>query len=181
MSKNLFNYPVHLVKLDVSNDERYAFMEKLLALPYLLYEVETMKNGNKIVINKPGGKRNFGRLSRNDFMVFIYYNNTGDLWLISHDEIIVDIRKKYEDNSEMAIELVKGLFYVCNGAEPDLIIEKLGLKDTVGIDVETLLKVYKWIWGQEDCNYPKQKGRWLSMDGLLVEYGIDKESLAHYE
>ena len=107
MSKNLFNYPVHLVKLDVSNDERYAFMEKLLALPYLLYEVETMKNGNKIVINKPGGKRNFGRLSRNDFMVFIYYTNTGDLWLISHDEIRVDIRKKYEVNSEMAIELVK--------------------------------------------------------------------------
>ena len=62
-----------------------------------------------------------------------------------------------------------------------LIIEKLGLKDTVGIDVETLLKVYKWIWGQEDCNYPNQKGRWLSMNGLLEEYGIDKESLVSHE
>ena len=96
-------------------------------------------------------------------------------------EIKADIRKKYEDNNEMTIGLVKGLFYVCNGAEPDLIIERLGLKDTIGIDVETLLKVYKWIWGQEDCNYPKQKGRWLSMDGLLEEYGIDKESLVSHE
>lgn len=181
MSKNLFNYPVKLVKLDISNDERHAFMEKLLSLPYLLYEVETMKNGNKIVINKPGGKRSFGRLSRNDFMVFIYYTSTGDLWLISHNEISEDIRAKYEYNSEMTVELLKGLFYVCNGAEPDLIIEKLGLKDTVGIDVETLLKVYKWIWGQEDCNYPNQKGRWLSMDGLLEEYEIDKESLVNNE
>ncbi len=181
MSKNLFKYPVKLVKLDISNDERHAFMEKLLSLPYLLYEVEAMKNGNKIVINKPGGKRSFGRLSRNDFMVFIYYISTGDLWLISHNEISEDIRAKYEYNSEMTVELLKGLFYVCNGAEPDLIIEKLGLKDTVGIDVETLLKVYKWIWGQEDCNYPNQKGRWLSMDGLLEEYGIDKESLVNNE
>lgn len=181
MSKNLFKYPVKLVKLDISNDERHAFMEKLLSLPYLLYEVEAMKNGNKIVINKPGGKRSFGRLSRNDFMVFIYYTSTGDLWLISHNEISEDIRAKYEYNSEMTVELLKGLFYVCNGAEPDLIIEKLGLKDTVGIDVETLLKVYKWIWGQEDCNYPNQKGRWLSMDGLLEEYGIDKESLINHE
>ena len=181
MSKNIFNYPVQLVKLDISNDERHSFMEKLLSLPYLLYEVETMKNGNKIVINKPGGKRNFGRLSRNDFMVFIYYTDTGNLWLISHNEIGEDIKTKYEDNSEMTIKLLKGLFYVCNGAEPDLIIEKLGLEDTVGIDVETLLKVYKWIWGQEDCNYPNQKGRWLSMDGLLEEYRIDKESLVSYE
>lgn len=177
MSKNIFKHAVNLVKLDVTNDERQKFCEKLLALPYLLYEVEEMKNGNKIVINKPGGKRNWGRLSKNDFMVFIYYPTEENLWLISHNEIAEDIREKYNFNSEKTTELIKGMYYVCNGAEPDLIIEKLNLVDTVGIDVETILKVYKWIWGQEDCNYPKQKGRWLSMDSLLETYGISKESL----
>jgi len=26
-----------------------------------------------------------------------------------------------------------------------------------------LLKAYKWIWGQEDCNYPEGEGREMSM------------------
>jgi len=30
-----------------------------------------------------------------------------------------------------------------------------------------LLKVYKWIWGQEDVNYPNGEGRWLSMNALI--------------
>lgn len=27
---------------------------------------------------------------------------------------------------------------------------------------EELIKAYKWIWGQEDVNYPNQEGRFLS-------------------
>lgn len=30
---------------------------------------------------------------------------------------------------------------------------------------ELLLKAYKWIWGQEDCNYPDGKGRAMSWEG----------------
>ena len=32
---------------------------------------------------------------------------------------------------------------------------------------EVIFKVYKWIWGQEDCNYPppKYKGRAMSWEG----------------
>ena len=41
-----------------------------------------------------------------------------------------------------------------------------------GIDAETILKAYKWIWGQEDCNYPKGQGRWLSMNNILEAFEI---------
>ena len=53
--------------------------------------------------------------------------------------------------------------------------EKMHLSDTVGIPVETILKAYKWIWGQEDCNYPTKAGRWLSMNALLDRFGLISE------
>ena len=69
-----------------------------MEIPYLLYEVEVLSTGEKIVINKPGGKRSFGRLSRNDFMVFIYSPDNEGLWLISHNEILEDLRLKFQTN-----------------------------------------------------------------------------------
>ena len=69
---NIFSYDVNLVSLNIANQEQDAFREELYRIPYLLYEVEELSTGEKIAINKPGGKRNFGRLSRDDFMVFIY-------------------------------------------------------------------------------------------------------------
>ncbi|HVA66304.1 MAG TPA: hypothetical protein VNK24_05195 [Elusimicrobiota bacterium] len=44
--------------------------------------------------------------------------------------------------------------------------------DLPGEKVDLLLKVYKWIWGQEDCNYPQpeNEGRYMSMKGLIAEF-----------
>jgi len=167
-----FLYNVNLIPLKINNEEQSVFRDKLNAIPYLLYEVESLKNGDKIVINKPGGKRNFGRLARNDFMVFIYNHSEKTLWLISHDEIKNDLTIKYENNSENAIEIIKGLFAVCKGEEPDIVLSKLKLKETIGLPVENIYKVYKWIWGQEDCNYPTGQGRWLSMNSILEFFKI---------
>ena len=36
-----------------------------------------------------------------------------------------------------------------------------------GESPKLLLKVYKCIWGQEDCNYPTGEGRAMSMKGIL--------------
>lgn len=71
--------------------------------------------------------------------------------------------------------LIEGLYNVCCGDEPEGVIERLQLRDTIGIPVETILKVYKWIWGQEDCNYPTKSGRWLSMNTLLDRFGVNIE------
>ena len=175
MANKPFRYDTQLVVLNVPNSEQDSFRKKLLEIPYLLYEVETLSNGDKIVINKPGGKRNFGRLSRDDFMVFIYHLSDKTLWLISHSELKNDIIRKKEKDYDEALKVLRGLYLTCSGKEPDDIINDLKLTNTTGLPVETLLKVYKWIWGQEDCNYPKHKGRWLSMEKLLEEFGKTRE------
>ena len=72
MINKKFKHSVNLVPLKIENKEQNTFRDELLNIPYLLYEVENLSTGEIIAINKPGGKRNFGRLSRNDFMVFIY-------------------------------------------------------------------------------------------------------------
>ncbi len=175
MANKIFKYNVNLVPLDIKNQEQNAFRDELNNIPYLLYEVENLATGEKIAINKPGGKRNFGRLSRDDFMVFIYNPAEQSLWMISHGEISDDIAEKYEQNKEQVILLIKALYKVCCGAEPDDVIAELTVVDTVGIPVETILKAYKWIWGQEDCNYPKKEGRWLSMNALLERFNLTVE------
>lgn len=175
MSNKIFKYRVNLVPLEIENQEQNAFRDDLLNIPYLLYEVERLATGEIIAINKPGGKRNFGRLSRDDFMVFIYNPAEESLWLISHGEISDDIAEKYEYDSKSAVLLIEALYNVCCGDEPDYVIRRMHLIDTVGIPVETILKVYKWIWGQEDCNYPTKAGRWLSMNALLDRFGLSAE------
>lgn len=175
MANKIFKYKVILEPLSIENQEQDAFRDALSAIPYLLYEVEALKSGEKIVINKPGGKRNFGRLSRDDFMVFIYNPAEESLWLISHAEISDDIAEKFERDRDSATQLIRGLYSVCCGKEPDDVINRLNLKDSTGLPVETILKVYKWIWGQEDCNYPTKEGRWLSMKALLARFNLKAE------
>lgn len=175
MANKPFKYDTNLVVLNVPNSEQDSFRKKLIEIPYLLYEVETLFNGDKIVINKPGGKRNFGRLCRDDFMVFIYHLSDNTLWLISHNELYDDIIRKKDYDYNDALQIVYGLYLTCCGEEPDDVINKLNLKNTVGLPIETIFKVYKWIWGQEDCNYPTKKGRWLSMDNILEAFGKSRE------
>ena len=175
MANKVFRYNVNLVPLSIKNKEQNAFRDELNNIPYLLYEVETLSNGERIAINKPGGKRNFGRLSRDDFMVFIFNPDKQSLWLISHGEISDDIANKYNYDNRQALKLIEGLYCVCCGDEPDDVLCRLRLRDTIGIPVETILKVYKWIWGQEDCNYPTKEGRWLSMNALLERFDVSVE------
>ena len=175
MAKNLFNHNVQLVPLNIKNAEQNTFRMELMNVPYLLYEVETLSTGEKIVINKPGGKRSWGRLSRNDFMVFIYSPDNEGLLLISHPEILEDLKLKYQADKKETENIIYGLLDVCNGLEPDNVIINRKLKNINGIETEKLLKVYKWIWGQEDCNYPTAEGRWLSMNAILAEFNLKKD------
>ena len=166
---NKFVHAVNLVPLHVPNCKREVMTNTLMNVPYLLYEVEEMSNGNKIAINKPGGKRSWGRLSREDYMVFIIITATNELWMISHDELYEDIENKCNINFDEAVKLIDSLLDVCNGIEPSITMRHRKVTNIIdnGLDCETILKVYKWIWGQEDCNYPNGQGRWLSMNAIL--------------
>lgn len=108
MANKPFAYKVNLVPWNIPNDRPELFRDELYDVPYLLYEVETLADGNKIVINKPGGKRNFGRLSRDDFMVFIYDTIEETLWLISHSELYDDLMQKKNHDFDSALNIVKG-------------------------------------------------------------------------
>jgi hypothetical protein len=63
------------------------------------------------------------------------------------------------------IKIIDALERVYDGEEPDKIIKDSKLLNPCGECPKVLLKAYKWIWGQEDCNYPMGKGRSMSWEG----------------
>ena len=171
MRKNIYTHPVDLKSIRIKNVPRQEFAKKITTLEYRGYEVESLPNGNKIVITKPGGKRSmWGSAKKEDFLVFIFNPATSELWQISHKQILEDILAKAEENRDNAIIFLKLLERVYNGEEPDDFIDEIHkLSFQNGETPETLLKVYKWIWGQEDVNYPfpKYEGRAMSWKSLL--------------
>jgi len=134
-------------------------------IPYRGYEVEDISDGRKIVIVKPGGKQSFGRIRKEDFFVFIYNPAEKTLWQISHRQIYEDILTKSQNNKPEAIKLLQALELVYFGEEPDVVLKKIRININTGENPEALLKAYKWIWGQEDVNYPTGKGRAMSWEG----------------
>lgn len=164
--KNIYAHEIELQKLTIKNDERHKFASEIEKIKYRGYEVESISDGRKIVITKPGGKFTFGKIKKDDFMVFIFNPNDNSLWLISHKDILNDLNEKAEINPEETIKIISALEDVFNGTEPDEVLLKVKLNNPVGEEPETLLKAYKWIWGQEDINYPTGKGRQLSMEGI---------------
>lgn len=161
--KNKYVHKIDLKSINISNAERKEFAQKIIDLEYRGYEVEQIADGRKIVITKPGGKKAFGSSYKEDIMVFIYNPIDNSLWQISHNQIYEDIKQKIEESVENGKSLLLLLKRVFEGWEPnDFINEINALKFTTGENPEVLLKAYKWIWGQEDVNYPTKEGRYLS-------------------
>ncbi len=63
------------------------------------------------------------------------------------------------------MQLLKAFKRVYNGEDPDDVLKEINLRTTTDDNPEALLKAYKWIWGQEDVNYPTGKGRAMSWEG----------------
>ncbi len=163
-------YPgkITLVPLTLKNCTRNELCEKVNAIPFLAYHVETLADGRKVCITKPGGKAMWGRMKADDFMVWIYDEAAQDRWRISHDEIYEDIRTKLTADIALGGKVVDLLRRVCDGTDPDdLAGEFASVAALPGFPPDLIMKVYKWIWAQEDCNYPTGEGRWLSMNGIL--------------
>jgi hypothetical protein len=154
-------------KLNIPNAERHQFRQALKNIKKGEYEVEQLNDGRKVIISKPGYK------GKNDFRIDLYNPKDNTRKSLGHSEIFDDIAKKYKDNTEETKKIIKGLFDVCNGKEPDNVIKDNGIKDGIGMPVDTIFKTYKWIWGQEDCNYEYGEGRWMSMNSILEEYNIN--------
>jgi len=166
MKKNIYQHEIELANLRIRNRPREEFRRILEKVKYRGYEVEQLKDGRKVVITKPGGKFTYGKIRREDFMVWIYNPEDFTLWLISHKDIYKDLEEKGKVNPRETINIIDALERVFNGEEPDDVLNSVDLSNPVGEPAELLLKAYKWIWGQEDCNYPEGMGREMSMRTL---------------
>ncbi len=170
--RNVYSHSIDLKKLQIENDTREKFAQKLEDIEYRGYEVEDISGGKKkIVIAKPGGKKSYGRPRKEDFFVYIYTPNDRTFWQISHDQIYSDLNAKGEVDPSATVEIIDALERVYNGEDPERILSEIELKNPGGEDPETLLKAYKWIWGQEDVNYPNGLGRRMSFEGKEIEKG----------
>jgi len=164
--KNIYTHEIELAKLKIRNRPRDEFRGYLEAVKYRGYEVENISDGRKIVITKPGGKFTFGVIKREDFMVWGYNPQDTSLWLISHKNIYEDLEEKGKLNPRETTKIIEALEKVFNGKESDEVLKTVSLSNPCGEAPEVLLKAYKWIWGQEDCNYPTGEGREMSMKAI---------------
>lgn len=165
--KNLYEHSVDLIQVSIQNAPRTEFAKLIIDLPYRGYDVETCADGRKIVITKPGGKSVFGRPKKEDFMVYIYNTKDNSLWQITHKQIFEDVSQKCIEDKQKGLTLLNLLERTFNGEEPNNFIgEILNLSFSTGEKPEELIKAYKWIWGQEDVNYPTGKGRSMSWESF---------------
>lgn len=165
MKKNLYKHEIDLIDLKVVNKPREEFRAILESIKYRGYDVEDISDGRKVVITKPGGKYVYGSIRREDFIVWIYDPNNSTLWSITHKNISDDLEEKRIIEPRETLKIYDALEQVYNGEDPDVVLQKNTLINPVGESPEALVKAYKWIWGQEDCNYPDGKGRAMSWEG----------------
>ena len=78
------------------------------------------------------------------------------------------IEAKCQENKEEGKKFISLLERTLNGEEPmDFIEDIRSLSFQTGEKPEVLIKAYKWIWGQEDVNYPNGEGRFKSWSGYV--------------
>lgn len=158
-------------QLQIRNRPRPEFAGELLKISPGTYEVETTAAGESIQITKPGYK------SPQDFRVDIVYPR-GDQEIrvtITHDDLYREVERKFELYREKAPMIFEALKRVYKGEDPEDVLNNLpSLRDlNDDLSMETILKVYKWIWGQEDVNYPWGQGRdmsWKDLEELARRY-----------
>lgn len=164
--KNIYTHEIDLTDLKIKNAPREQFRKALERIAYKGYKVEGLVDGRQVVITKPGGKFSFGVIRREDFMVWVYNPKEKSLWLISHKNIWEDLEEKAKVDKRETLRIIDALEEVFKGEEPDDVLAVSNLKNPIGEPPELLLKVYKWIWGQEDSNYPDGEGRNMSMRAI---------------
>jgi hypothetical protein len=165
--RNIYQHEIDLKPLKILNAPREDFRKKLEGIPYRGYEVEQLRDGRKIVIAKPGGKSVYGQPKKEDFFVWVYNPREGTLWQITHKQIYEDLEFKREQDASLSLKVIGYLKRVHQGEEPEEILNTVDESNILGEPIEILLKSYKWIWGQEDVNYPTGQGRDMSMESIV--------------
>ena len=126
-----------------------------------LYFVETLKDGNRIYLERPANLHNGF-----DFLINvenINFSTTNRLkYNPSHDNIFNDLKAKKEESPEKYKKLYKLIEDVYNCKE----IEDTNLKFDSGYSVDLILKVAKWFFIEQDIRYWNYSGRAMFMSGV---------------
>jgi hypothetical protein len=120
------------------------------------YPVENLPDGQLLYIARPGHKKNF------DFKVEVLENH--GVGNGSHKEIAEDLRRKRKENRQKFEDLLKAVTKIYNSEENDVdavLRNYSGLKGSFkkGGEVESLLKIIKWLFIMEDIVYWDNEGR----------------------
>jgi hypothetical protein len=59
-------------------------VKRLEEIPNCGYEEESITDGRKMVIVKPGGRWAWGKIKKEDFFTFIYNQSEKSLWQMTH-------------------------------------------------------------------------------------------------
>lgn len=130
------------------------------------YWVSQDISGYRVFIKKPGVKPG----SPKDIAVSISYPN-GSSKSPTHKLLVSDYKQKCQDNPEIADALFSQIEQVMEGNEPDWQLEG----DCPGLPVKILLHALKWVWIQEDRNYPppRLQGRRMNWSTYLLYWHGD--------
>ena len=120
------------------------------------YPVEILPDNQLLYIARPGHKKNF------DFKVEVVINH--GLGEGTHKEIANDLRKKRKENKQKFNILLKAVaeIYHCTENDADIVLKKYrSLKNSFqkSGEVESLLKIIKWLFIMEDIVYWDNEGR----------------------
>ncbi len=130
------------------------------------YFVTKEIQGHKVSIKKPGLKPGYPK----DIAVSIHYPN-GMSKSPTHPSLISDFLNKYNADTKAGKVIFSQLEKLQNGEEPDGIDEK---EEYPGLPMAILINSLKWIWIQEDRNYPQPRylGRRMSWASyILIQHG----------
>lgn len=126
-----------------------------------LYFVETLKDGNRIYLERPANLHNGF-----DFLINVENVNFSTTNRIkynpSHDNIFNDLKAKKAESPENYKKLYKLIenVYNCN----EISDTNLNFKD--GYSVDLILKVAKWFFIEQDIRYWNYSGRAMFMSGV---------------
>ncbi len=127
------------------------------SLNFLAYKVEDLSWNNILIISKPGWKYNYIEKDINDFMVWIYDKNIEEWWRISYKELINLFLKELYSLDLVKFKLfIDKLEFLKESSEIYIFKESEDYIFTPSwLNMTSLLKIYKWLWAQEECNYPR--------------------------
>ena len=126
-----------------------------------LYFVETLKDGNRIYLERPANLHNGF-----DFLINVENINFSTTNRVkynpSHDNIFNDLKAKKAESPENYKKLYKLIEDVYNCKE----IQDTNLKFKDGYSVDLILKVAKWFFIEQDIRYWNYSGRAMFMSGV---------------